>query len=163
ILDKLCRHQTMDLSMMQDIGGCRVIVPTIENVRLLQERLLKNHPGARVSDYVDQPRSSGYRAVHIVTEWGTNPCKPIEIQLRSAVMHQWADMVEFVSQVIGVNYKVDLNEASPEPSPFQQWAKAFSEVLRVQEEGGTATQELLSLHQEAWQAVLNEDQGGGVK
>ena len=39
ILDKLQRYPTMELYRMQDLGGCRVIVPTIEDVYWVKSKL----------------------------------------------------------------------------------------------------------------------------
>jgi len=66
ILDKLGREPTMQLSKMQDIGGCRAVLSTIDELRRVEHRLRKNRPPLRYSDYISSPRSSGYRAVHVI-------------------------------------------------------------------------------------------------
>ena len=68
IIDKLRREPTMQLTTMQDIAGCRAVLTSVEEVRRVQRRLARNRPPRRVSDYIDQPRPSGYRAVHLVVE-----------------------------------------------------------------------------------------------
>lgn len=124
------REQALALDRMQDLGGCRAVVPTIGDVYRLRDRLLRYHPDARVKDYVAEPRTSGYRAIHVVAEWGRSPRKVIEVQLRSEAMHRWADMVERVSATLGVNYKQDkLN------GPFQIWAGLLAEWMRRVELG----------------------------
>lgn len=52
IIDKLTREPTMALSRMQDIGGCRAIVDSIEQLRRVEKRLCKNRPPDRVDDYI---------------------------------------------------------------------------------------------------------------
>jgi putative GTP pyrophosphokinase len=69
MVDKLGREPTMALSRMQDIGGCRAIVQSIDDLRAVQQRLMKNRPPVRVADYIVSPRSSGYRAVHVVVTY----------------------------------------------------------------------------------------------
>jgi (p)ppGpp synthase/HD superfamily hydrolase len=85
IIDKLKREPTMQLPNMQDIGGVRSIVDTIPEVRRIQRRLSHRRSVLRVSDYIVQPRSSGYRSVHVVVEYGG---RAIEVQLRTQVMHE---------------------------------------------------------------------------
>lgn len=150
ILDKLMRQPNMDLSTMQDLGGCRVVVGTIPELRALQQRLQSNHPDARVSDYVSQPRASGYRAVHVVAPWGGSPRKPVEIQLRTYSMHLWADMVERVSGLMGINYKQDGHE------DFQLWALSFSRILDLIERGIPVPSALEDEQEQALRTVMTQ-------
>ena len=41
IADKLTREPTLALSRMQDIGGCRAVLPSVEAVRSIQRRLTR--------------------------------------------------------------------------------------------------------------------------
>ena len=69
IIDKLLREPTLPLSRMQDIGGCRAILPTIPDIRAVQERLARPSRARElvaVSDYIEDPRDSGYRGVHLI-------------------------------------------------------------------------------------------------
>lgn len=66
ILDKLRRQPTMQLSTMQDIGGCRAVLADTDELRRVQRRLKRNRPPIRERDYIRDPRSSGYRGVHVV-------------------------------------------------------------------------------------------------
>lgn len=52
ILDKLVREPTMQLANMQDIGGCRAVLNSIDEVHRVRRRLGKNRPPLRVSDYI---------------------------------------------------------------------------------------------------------------
>ncbi|WP_186372404.1 RelA/SpoT domain-containing protein [Arthrobacter woluwensis] len=106
ILDKLRREDGLDLSRMQDIGGCRAVVATAEELYLLSEeaQALWAQDVHHVKDYVAEPRPSGYRAIHVVVmESGL----PIEIQLRTTQMHEWAETVEAFSNRLGENLKQD--------------------------------------------------------
>ena len=66
---KLRRFPSMKLSQMQDIGGCRVILPSVTEVRELA-RLYKRgngrHKPAGEDDYIENPRGSGYRGMHFI-------------------------------------------------------------------------------------------------
>jgi len=101
ILAKLRDQPTMRLTQMQDIGGCRAIVGTIEQVTQLKhlyERYGK-HEQLPTKDYILNPKPSGYRSVHVIYRH-FNKEKPqfnglkIEIQLRTKLQHAWATAVE---------------------------------------------------------------------
>ena len=56
VLDKLTRHPTMQLSTMQDIGGCRAVLASVAELHRVDRRLRKNRPPIRYYDYVGTPR-----------------------------------------------------------------------------------------------------------
>ncbi len=72
ILDKLSREPTMALGNMQDIGGCRAVLNSIDEVRRVEHRLKKkNRPPLGYDDYITKPRASGYRGVHVIVGYDT--------------------------------------------------------------------------------------------
>ena len=82
----------MQLANMQDIGGCRAVLDGIGQVPRVQDRLCNNRPPWRLADYIDKPRSSGYRGVHVIVGYSAGSSeqdveRPIEVQLRTRVMH----------------------------------------------------------------------------
>ena len=72
----------MQLANMQDIGGCRSVLRSIDEVRRVQRRLVRNRPPIRVTNYIDEPRDSGYRGVHVIVEYDG---RAIEVQLRAGI------------------------------------------------------------------------------
>lgn len=103
ILNKLTRFPDMKLHRMQDIGGCRAVVGTARHVAELMDSILKSrtkHELHKVYDYIETPKSSGYRGVHLVFKYRGAKQEFdgifIEIQLRSKVQHSWATAVEVV-------------------------------------------------------------------
>jgi ppGpp synthetase/RelA/SpoT-type nucleotidyltranferase len=82
---------------MQDIAGCRVVVPNIQVQDQVVERLKSALPKADVIDRRKQP-SFGYRAVHVVA---TARNKLVEIQVRTEMQHVWAQMSEQLSDLAG--------------------------------------------------------------
>lgn len=107
VIDKLRRLPTMKLSRMQDTGGCRAVFKTQEEANLVQERFMANSVQRNgvddgMRDYLQNPRSSGYRAVHILTRY--SDCR-IEVQLRTRMQHDWAKLVEEVTTITGIDYK----------------------------------------------------------
>ena len=131
IVEKITQREAeLDLSRMQDIGGCRVVLDSddVADLRRL-EGLVRDHWGdgcKRSSNYVDRPRESGYRAIHIVV---VQDGRMIEIQLRTQRMHLWAELVESLSGVLGTNYKQDGD------SLVQDYARQLSLVMQAVERG----------------------------
>jgi len=93
----------MALSQMQDIGGCRAVVRTVRGVNHLTEQFTKsrfNHILRRRTDYIQSPRNSGYRSIHLMYRYqgkieAYNGLQ-IEVQVRSQLQHAWATAVETV-------------------------------------------------------------------
>ncbi len=104
IVQKLARYQNMQLTTMQDIAGCRVVLPDLEAVAAMTRHIHKRWGPSIVSvdDYIKSPQDSGYRAVHIVVRRDDHP---VEIQLRSRRQHRWADSVEQFSRSADIEFK----------------------------------------------------------
>lgn len=96
ILHKLDRFPSMNLARMQDLGGCRAVMPGILQVRELEHQLLDarhKHRLVRHDDYLNVPKPSGYRGVHMVYAYHSDKIDTwnklsIEVQIRSAVNGQ---------------------------------------------------------------------------
>jgi hypothetical protein len=100
IVAKLNREKTR-LSTMQDIAGCRIEVPNrFEQDRIIIE-LAMRYPDAEVQDRRIRP-SYGYRAVHVIV---TVEAKPVEIQIRTELQHNWALVTEKLADVIDQQIK----------------------------------------------------------
>lgn len=146
ILEKVQREPSLDLSRMQDIGGCRAVVETIEDLRRLEQRVRSGRiPVVGGADYIKHPRSSGYRGVHIVVEYQE---RQIEIQLRTVVMHAWALAAENYSGALGENLKQDGTH------PIQLFLQVASQMMALSETGQEIPDELRALHQERRVAAL---------
>ncbi|MDU7427969.1 MAG: RelA/SpoT domain-containing protein [Actinomyces urogenitalis] len=98
LTSKLLTQRTLALSRMQDLAGCRAVLDDMDEIYRVWKRLETNRPVLYVSDYIARPKPSGYRGVHVVVEYGSPdgnyPPRPVEIQLRTRVMHQWAISIE---------------------------------------------------------------------
>jgi hypothetical protein len=94
----------MKLSRMQDIGGCRAVVRDVPSVRRLAKLYASSpmkHRPVRTDDYIERPKESGYRGVHLVYTYFSDRKTTynglrIEVQLRSRLQHAWATAVETV-------------------------------------------------------------------
>jgi hypothetical protein len=100
IVEKL-RRESIRLSQMQDIAGCRVVVADVVEQEQVVASLKTDFPGASVIDRRDNP-SYGYRAVHIIAIISG---KPVEIQVRTALQHLWAELSEKSSDVLDPTIK----------------------------------------------------------
>lgn len=100
-------QSTMQLSQMQDIGGCRVVLPDAKFIRELQQIYATSefaHELKNTKDYISTPKTDGYRSVHLIYRYASESevSRPynrmqIEIQIRSQFQHAWATAVEAVS------------------------------------------------------------------
>lgn len=134
IIDKLRREPTLALANMQDLGGCRAVLESVDEVRRVQARLEHHGRVERVSDYIDKPRDSGYRGVHVIVRYHD---RRIEVQLRTHVMHAWAVTVEALSGMIEKDVK-----SGRGPVEVQQLMSAISRAMALEESGLRVDEEL---------------------
>jgi hypothetical protein len=134
VLNKLIREPTMQLSQMQDLGGCRAIVSNMDALNRLyalyqedqgNQGLFHAEGAMKCYDYITNPKSDGYRGIHVVGRYrARNPKNArwngqrIEIQLRSQLQHAFATAVETVTTFIREPLKFG---AGPD-----EWRRFFS-------------------------------------
>jgi putative GTP pyrophosphokinase len=140
----------MQLANMQDIGGCRAVLENIDEVRRVQKRL--RFRTLRLYDYIDAPRDSGYRGVHVIVQYDG---RLTEIQLRTGLMHQWAYTVERLSGRLGVDLK-----GGHGPAPVLRWLKAVSEAMALEEAGQPPDTEAMERLEALRQKALPYLEGG---
>jgi hypothetical protein len=100
--NKLSREPTMDVTQMQDIGGVRARLPSIEHVYAVSLRLERNWTIHRTRDYIAEPKPSGYRALHHIAR---REGRLIEVQLRTTLQDAWANQVEDDGHATGIGFK----------------------------------------------------------
>jgi len=126
IIHKLRRFKGMRLSRIQDIGGCRGVLGSVTEVRLLEEaykRSRQKHAIANKKDYISEPKDSGYRGIHLIYQYRSDRApehngRLIEIQLRSRLQHAWATAVETVG--------VFLDQALKSSEGSADWLRFFA-------------------------------------
>ncbi len=137
IIGKLEREQSMNLWEMQDLGGCRFIVNSIDDVyhysKLLENSRVR-HVLKRESDYIRTPKLSGYRSLHKVYEFHSdkkeeyNKHMLIEIQYRTHLQHVWATAVE----TMGLFTKQALKSGQGDDDIKRFFALASSLIAKIE-------------------------------
>lgn len=145
IVDKLRREPGMNLARMHDIGGCRAVVATEAEVRAIAIHLTRrwspSSPGTRARvvreyDYITDPKAdSGYRAIHLVVE---KEGRLIEVQLRTAAQHAWAELIESVDRRNQLGLK-----GGEAPADLTEYYRMGAELLAARERGEMPTRLLL--------------------
>jgi ppGpp synthetase/RelA/SpoT-type nucleotidyltranferase len=128
-VSKLLRFKGMQLARMQDIGGLRAVVGTIDQVHKLSKSYLTSkrlkHELCNHKDYIEKPKPSGYRGIHLVYKY-VNPIRSdydglyVELQIRTRLQHIWATAVETMGTYLDQSLK------SSEGS--REWLDFFSLV-----------------------------------
>jgi len=111
IIDKLKRYPAMKLTTMQDIGGVRAVLGSVEDVYRLTNEYKTNsrfaHELIDEKDYIQNPRSEdGYRSIHLIYKYKNNRNPQynglrVEVQIRTKLQHTWATAVETMGTLLG--------------------------------------------------------------
>lgn len=120
IIEKLNRFGGIELSRMQDIGGLRIVVPIIDDIKKVHDRLLRKTSTLSLSnekDYIntDGPKTDGYRSVHMIFKYKSKKHPElaqynIEIQIRTQLQHCWGTTVETLGMIDKESYKTGKGE-----------------------------------------------------
>ncbi|MEE4099207.1 RelA/SpoT domain-containing protein [Pseudomonas viridiflava] len=168
IFSKLIRFKQMSLSRMQDIGGLRAVVGTKKEVYLLRDSYVKHskfdHVLMMEKDYIEEPKDSGYRGIHLVYKYSNRKIKlydglQIEIQIRNEIQHSWATAVETAG--------VFLDQALKSSLGNEDWLEFFcyaSSCFAIQEKAPSLLAHRHMVPSEIFNKMLElENQLGVVK
>jgi putative GTP pyrophosphokinase len=77
------------LTTLQDIAGCRGILSSVDEVNRLVRRFIRSGSSKSnvvgIDDYVECPAASGYRGVHLITEYYDRPTERRQASRRDPV------------------------------------------------------------------------------
>ncbi|WP_300452958.1 RelA/SpoT domain-containing protein [Fusobacterium sp.] len=124
IIKKLKRFPNMNLDRIQDLGGVRLVLSTLNQVNTMADRLKNstyrqkgknNFLFIREKNYILEPKSDGYRSIHQVYRYQGNRFPnlkglDIELQIRTKKQHQWATAVEILDMVLNSSLKTGIAE-----------------------------------------------------
>ncbi len=142
IVAKLRRFPNMQLDRMQDIGGVRAVVNTIDDARLLHEALLRGCGGhpllAPSKDYIAKPKADGYRSIHLVFKYCASNHEepdglPVEIQIRTRLQHDWATAVETLGVFEKTSFKTGMGDER-----FKRFFLLASALIAMEEKAPVA-------------------------
>ena len=111
IISKLIRFPEMQVNRAEDIAGCRCIMSSTEKAYELYHRILKNKDRLPfmikgvIHDYIEKPKTSGYRSIHINAILKDGDNRRIEIQIRGLEHHNWATLVEITDLLYNLKLK----------------------------------------------------------
>lgn len=128
-----CTHK---LNSMNDIAGCRIILPSLSEVADASKKLsaLASCLANKTKDYIAYPKGSGYRGIHHIhrfdnPEYGYAGLS-VETQVRTQLQHAWATSVELYD--ILTQGKLKFGESS---SDVARYFLLASEYLAQFDEG----------------------------
>jgi ppGpp synthetase/RelA/SpoT-type nucleotidyltranferase len=108
IISKLNREEGMKLDRMEDIAGCRIVASTLNHAYKIKEKILAGRTRNilyRERDYIQTPKASGYRGIHLIYKYNGSKKEyqgiALELQIRSKLQHAWATTVEVVGTFTG--------------------------------------------------------------
>ena len=116
---------------IQDVAGIRVICNYLDDIYYLRSLLTRSesYHVIRESDYIKEPKPSGYRSLHLIVEVpiviseGTLHL-PVEIQLRTIAMDMWASLEH------ELRYKSERDFSEADAARLRLCSEATSEVDR---------------------------------
>lgn len=146
ILGKLQRMPKTRLARMEDIGGCRAVLASPDEVAGVLRRIHRRWQIVRERDYVSAPKPSGYRAVHLVVT--RDDCR-IEVQLRTQGQQEWADAVEKFASRFDLPLKDEQG-----PDEVLEFFRLASEGIYGDEYGSDITEDFMASFREAQEAML---------
>ena len=127
--------KSRSLYQIQDIGGCRIILPCLAEVQIVSDYYLEGqsrHEFLSEDNYISNPRATGYRSRHFILKVAGFPDdrQRIEVQVRTRLQHAWATAVEAAGLWLGQNLKAGEGDS--------RWLELFALMSQfITEEEGT--------------------------
>lgn len=128
-----------------DIAGLRVVTRYLEDIREVQQILgeREDFQVVEITDYIENPKESGYRSVHLVVRYPTyhgSQKKEVlcEIQLRTLAMNFWAtnehELRYKYDEKLPLEMKEQLRRAADTAHELDQQMAQFRRDIRQSQE-----------------------------
>lgn len=128
IIEKLGRHPGMNIDRMQDIAGCRAILPNAAAIDRIAAKVHQNWEVVGDDDYRESGKPvTGYRARHLIV---VKRERRVEIQLRTTQQHRWAEIVAGTGERLGYALKDGHG-----PADLLEYFRMASDMLWLREQG----------------------------
>lgn len=129
IINKLERFRDMQLTRINDIGGCRAVLSSEKKAYKLSRLLVKDGHFTLRRDYIEEPKDSGYRSIHLIGMFADEDgeMKPVELQIRTRIQHSWATALEIVD--LYTRQSIKTNAGSKDWTDFFIHVSAMFELL----------------------------------
>lgn len=137
IIAKLKRFPAMQLDTMQDIGGVRAVLNSVNEVLAIHKGLVEGrHKHEAVfppKNYIKEPKADGYRGIHQVFKYRTDQHKElegmlIEVQIRTKLQHYWATAVETLGAIERSSFKTGQGDEK-----YKQFFRLASALFSIEE------------------------------
>lgn len=166
IVKKLQLNPNMQMARMQDIGGLRAVVDSLAQVRKLEKLYTNNnltHQLIDVDDYIENPKASGYRSLHLIYKY-QNPLNGIydglcvEIQIRTKLQHAWATAVETIG-----TFLVQALKSNEGPEKWLDYFKLVSAAFALLEKSPVPIQFAENSANDIYRRVVSQTKTLDVK
>jgi ppGpp synthetase/RelA/SpoT-type nucleotidyltranferase len=152
ILEKLERHGGSWLKSIQDLAGMRIVADVNrrgqdELVRRVVAEFSEESRMPRVIDRREVP-SQGYTAVHVVV---FSDGIPVEVQVRTTLQHEWAEMLEKLADRIGRSIRY----GSP-PDDWDEKVRALASERDLSQEQREILERLYDVEYELRVVIVEE-------
>ncbi|MFZ5366232.1 MAG: HD domain-containing protein [Patescibacteria group bacterium] len=113
-----------DLATFSDITGLRIVVPTVSQCYQVLEMMRKDKEflvlDERIDNYIENPKPTGYQALHVVVRFGGGPLAEVQILTPEMfITNQWGKASHF--RAYEAAGKKEAGEVLPSP-----WQKAIA-------------------------------------
>ena len=113
------RRMPTKLSGLEDVAGCRIVVPSTRHADQLVE-LCETLRISRVRNYQAEPHN-GYRAHHLTIR--ASDGRPVELQIRTEIGDLWANLTERCAALVDPGLKYGGG-----PSPLREFLDEVADI-----------------------------------
>lgn len=150
ILRKLNRMGHGGLARLEDIGGCRAVLPDADVLERVREHVGRTWKDIIIAERrsVHSSTSMGYRAYHLTI---LKFDRKIEVQLRTVGQQRWADSVERTDSRHGLTLKDGVG-----PESLVDYFSGAGEMIYSLEYGVPRSDSSITKFREAREKVISE-------